>query len=178
MTKICKLTLDVYTFPSPYRFELPQKGLTWSWFKPNRSVNKAWHWQNVNFTTIALRKRQPLKVSKKKPRIEQNHHPRRLLYHTTRYQHKHGVVEGFMGQTLTRMTTSTMVTWAGHNAGCGLTSDTPGSRPIPVYTGQAVALCEGAQRGTAQPTCNANTRRRAARWASLEFHRSGNTTTR
>lgn len=28
MTKICKLTLDVYTFPSPYRFELPQKGLT------------------------------------------------------------------------------------------------------------------------------------------------------
>lgn len=48
-----------------------------------------------------------------------------------------------MGQTLTRMTTCTTVTWVGHNAGCGLTSDTSRSRPIPVYTGQGVPLCGG-----------------------------------
>lgn len=28
MTKIWKLTLDVYTFASPYEFELPRKDLT------------------------------------------------------------------------------------------------------------------------------------------------------
>jgi len=59
---------------------------------------------------------------------------------------------------LTRMTTCTTVTWAGHNAGCGFTSDTPGSRPIPVYTAGDISLCLRAQRG-AQPTCNANTQR-------------------
>lgn len=48
-----------------------------------------------------------------------------------------------MGQTLTRMTTRTTVTWAGHNAGCGLTSDTSGSRPIPVYHGPRCSIVRG-----------------------------------
>lgn len=68
-------------------------------------------------------------------RVRESHGKNRHGFITTRYQHSriHYTVEGFMGQTLTRMTTRTMVTWAGHNAGCGLTSDTSGSRPIPVY---------------------------------------------
>lgn len=63
--------------------------------------------------------------------------------------------------TLTRMTTCTTVTWAGHNAGCGFTSDTPGSRPIPVYAAQDISLCcEGST------WCPTHVQRQHATWNS------------
>lgn len=88
--------------------------------------------------------------------------------------------------TLTRVTTCTTVTWAGHNAGCGFTSDTPRSRPILVHadpgciivlgvSGRAHARARGAPNPRATPTRNGLGGLRVSSEPRLEFHRFGNT---